>query len=878
MIKYFTCIVVFFTLVSNALAQPVFTLSDAQGNTGDVVSIDVKVKDFKAIVGFQFAVKFDPSKLKVKDVKNLTSVLDEFDQENIDYSKVNADKGLITVAYANATSDNGFNIPDDGLFFTIEFEIIATGNSTTLVDIPQEVDFGEFSRKVEMIDKDYNEIGMTANAGTVTIGEGGSGPGRVSLSLGTASGSNGETVCIPLKVTSFTELNGMQYSIKFDTDFLEFIEGRNFNLTNFSESSIATESIASDGALIISWSSPDTEPLSITDGTTIVELCFKIKKSTGSSNITFSNSPQKIEFSTLEDGQTVSVESNLSNGKISAGDGGNSGGTDCDKQGFSIAASATTAPKGSSTCVNIVGKGIDKMAVLQTIIEWDPAVLSNPSFESASVEITSFDYSLEKGAEGKAILSWTYKSPDGPGITLDDNSLLFKLCFDVIGDNGAVSSITFTGDNTTTQLAADVDGNFYTFQQCDGSVTVGQPEDVSVQTVAPTCTGNNDGSISLTVNAGQSPYTFAWTKDGQAVGAKATISALTAGTYSYVVTDNSGTEIGKGDVVLNDPDPIVIDSEITPINQGNDGAIDVTVSGGVGNYMYNWSTGDDTEDISGLGSGTYTVTVTDGNGCSVSEDITIGSAEYNVVIEATTDYNGSAISCNGESDANLRAKASFGEAPYSYKWNTGDETETLQNVGAGDYVVTVTDSEGKKTEGRFTLEEPEPMLVRVVTTPSNGGNAGTAKAEVRGGTQPYTYEWNDKSPGSTTVFIGSLTEGSYRVLVTDANGCMTQGLGRVPIDDRDCFTAAQVMTPNADGLNDELRIACVEGTVNTLMVFDRYGKAVYKEENYNNLWTGTDGDGNTLGDGVYYYVLEVQEIDGTTTQYKGHVTLLRRLN
>lgn len=293
MIKYFTCIVVFFTLVSNALAQPVFTLSDAQGNTGDVVSIDVKVKDFKAIVGFQFAVKFDPSKLKVKDVKNLTSVLDEFDQENIDYSKVNADKGLITVAYANATSDNGFNIPDDGLFFTIEFEIIATGNSTTLVDIPQEVDFGEFSRKVEMIDKDYNEIGMTANAGTVTIGEGGSGPGRVSLSLGTASGSNGETVCIPLKVTSFTELNGMQYSIKFDTDFLEFIEGRNFNLTNFSESSIATESIASDGALIISWSSPDTEPLSITDGTTIVELCFKIKKSTGSSNITFSNSPQK---------------------------------------------------------------------------------------------------------------------------------------------------------------------------------------------------------------------------------------------------------------------------------------------------------------------------------------------------------------------------------------------------------------------------------------------------------------------------------------------------------------------------------------------------------------------------------------------------------
>lgn len=879
MIRYFTFIVFLFMLGTGVFAQPEFTLTDAQGNTGDVVSIDVKVKDFEAIVGFQFAVQFDPSKLKVLDVKNLTTTIEEFDSENIDFSPINADAGLITVAYANATSDDGYTIPDDGVFFTIEFEIVATGNTTATVDIPQEVDFGEFTRKVEMINNEFNEIGMTANAGTVTIGEGGGGPGRVGLTIGSSSGSQGETICVPITVNNFSEIIGMQYSIKFDPEFMEFVEGKNFNLENFSEASISTESIDSDQALIISWSSPSSDPISVDNGTIIGELCFKIIGSTGSSDINFSDSPQKIEFTVLDDGNTTNVEANLSNGSISAGGGdGGTGNTDCDKEGFSVAASTVSSPSGSNVCVDIVGKGINRMGVLQTLIEWDPEVLSNPTLENVNLDITGNDYSLEKGVEGKFILSWTYSDTDLAGLTLTDNSILFKLCFDVVGEDGASTGITFSGDNTTSQLATDIEGEPFTFQSCAGLVTVGEPQAVTAQRSSPTCPGNNDGSITLTVNSGQSPYTYAWTKDGESVGASATINNLTAGTYSYVVTDNGGAEVGSGDVVLEDPEEIMISGEVTQINQGDDGAIDVTVSGGNGSYMYNWSSGTDQEDLTGLAAGTYTLTVTDGNGCSVSEDFTIGTGEFNVVIESTSDFGDVDVSCNGESDGTLRAKASFGSSPYTYSWSTGDETESIQNVGAGEYSVEVTDSEGNSVQGTYTVVEPDPLIVRVVTTPSNGGDAGTAKAEVQGGTQPYKYSWNDKSPGSTTVFIGGLTEGSYQVIVTDANGCMAQGAGNVSVDDQECYTSSLVMTPNADGLNDELRIACVEGSVNTLTIFDRYGAAVYQEENYSNLWTGTDSDGQALGDGVYYFVLEVQEADGTTTQHKGHITLLRRLN
>lgn len=874
MIRYFTAIVFFFALLGSVAAQPVFTLSDAQGNTGDIVSIDVRVADFESIVGFQFAVKFDPDKLKVVNVRNMTTILESFDDQNVDYSPVNANEGLIIVSYSNVLTDEGFTIPDDGLFFTIEFEIVATGNTTATVDIPQEVDFGEFGLKVEMIDNQYNEIGMSANAGTVTIGEGGSGgPGRVSLTIGSASGSQGETVCVPITVSNFTDIVGMQYSIKFDPDFIEYVEGRNFDLTNFSNASISTESIESNDALIISWSSPDSDPTSVPDDRVIAELCFKITRSNGQSAINFSGSPQSIEFTTIVDGSTATVDYNLSNGQISAGGGGGMGSTNCDKSGFSVAASNVASPQGSNVCVDVVGKGIDRMGVLQTLIEWDPAVLSNPSVESVNVPLSGLDYSLDKGAEGKFILSWTYSDPDLAGLTLEDNSILFKLCFDVVGSDGANTSITFTGDNNTSQLATDIEGQPYDFQYCEGSVTVGEPEGVTVQRTSPTCPGNNDGSITLTVNSGQSPYTYSWTSGGENVGASATISSLAAGTYSYVVTDNSGTEIGSGDVVLSDPEEIMIDGDITQTNQGDDGAIDVTVTGGSGNYMYSWSNGSDQEDLSNLSNGTYTLTVTDGNGCSVSSDFTIGTGEFNVVIQMT-----SPLGCNGESNATLRANASNGAAPYTYSWSTGDNTESIQNVGTGEYSVEVTDADGNTAEATFNLEEPNQMIVRVVTTPSNGGDAGTAKAEVQGGTQPYSYSWNDKTPGSTTVFIGGLTEGSYQVIVTDATGCMAQGTGYVSVDDQDCFSASQVMTPNADGLNDELRIACVEGTINTLTIFDRYGAMVYREENYANRWTGVDGDGQTLDDGVYYFVLEVQEPNGTTTQHKGHITLLRRLN
>src|SRR5690625_7151986 len=143
----------------------------------------------------------------------------------------------------------------------------------------------------------------------------------------------------------------------------------------------------------------------------------------------------------------------------------------------------------------------------------------------------------------------------------------------------------------------------------------------------------------MSVRNDELPYTYAWKKYGETIGATSSLTSLSSGTYSYLVTDASGKEMGSGDVTLSAPDEIKIEGEITPVEQGKDGAILVSVSGGKGDYIYSWSNGSDSKDLTALDAGSDTLTVTDGSGCSVSKEFDLGSGEFNVRISATTDHN-----------------------------------------------------------------------------------------------------------------------------------------------------------------------------------------------------------------------------------------------
>ncbi|MBK9462977.1 MAG: SprB repeat-containing protein [Sphingobacteriales bacterium] len=201
-------------------------------------------------------------------------------------------------------------------------------------------------------------------------------------------------------------------------------------------------------------------------------------------------------------------------------------------------------------------------------------------------------------------------------------------------------------------------------------------------------------------------------------------------------------------------------------NGGNNGSIDASVTGGTSPYTYLWSNGSTTEDIGGLTAGNYGVTVTDANGCNITDTYLI--TEPSAV--AITVDSSTPTTCNGAPTGSISISVSGGTPGYTYLWSNGSTTEDVSGLSAGNYVVTVTDANGCTSTVGATVSSPSSLGVTATLTQvlCNGGNNGSIDASVTGGTSPYTYLWSN---GSTTEDIGGLTAGNYVVTVTDLNGC-----------------------------------------------------------------------------------------------------------
>ena len=289
------------------------------------------------------------------------------------------------------------------------------------------------------------------------------------------------------------------------------------------------------------------------------------------------------------------------------------------------------------------------------------------------------------------------------------------------------------------------------------------PLSLTLNPVNPSCGSGNTGSISTTVVGGTSPYHYAWSNQATT----ANIGNIGAGTYSVVVTDTNGCQASNSTTLIGGvPLNITLTPTAPSCNGGSNGSITSSVSGGVQPYTYAWSNGATTANISGLAAGSYTVTVTDALGCSSSANIVVTQpASLSIGLTVTN------AACFGSATGAVTSTVTGGTAPYTYLWNTQATSANLSNLAIGSYSVTVTDAHGcVANSAASSVSQPTALTDQITATMVNciGAFDGTVTTRAGGGTAPYTYRWSNNA---TTAGITGLPVGTYKVTITDANGC-----------------------------------------------------------------------------------------------------------
>jgi len=416
---------------------------------------------------------------------------------------------------------------------------------------------------------------------------------------------------------------------------------------------------------------------------------------------------------------------------------------------------------------------------------------------------------------------------------------------------------TLTANNYTVTVQ---DANLCTYNV---DVTINQPAQPLSGIIASqtnvSCYGGNNGSVTVSGVGGVPPYEYCL--DGNPYQASGTFSSLVKSSYTVTVRDAS---------MNTSPVPVDITEPTAPLSVtavktdalcsgSSSGTAIATASGGTSPYSYSWNTSpvQTAATATGLAAGTYTVTVTDANGCTTIANVTIDQPAALAV--TITQVN---VLCNGGSNGSATATATGGTGPYTYSWNTTPVQTGASATGliAGTYTVTVTDSNGCTATGTSQITEPTVLALDAVPAEAKcpDSNDGAITLTVTGGTSPYSVIWAD---GITTQNRTGILPGTYSVVVTDANGCaqsLTSEVGYIGAFD--CLVIPQVITPNNDGYNDEWRIRNIDIYPDAeVRVFNRWGKLIFKSRNLSaDPWDGTY-KGKLVPVDSYHYILYLND-------------------
>jgi hypothetical protein len=298
------------------------------------------------------------------------------------------------------------------------------------------------------------------------------------------------------------------------------------------------------------------------------------------------------------------------------------------------------------------------------------------------------------------------------------------------------------------------------------SATVAQTPAVTAaigQTVAVSCFGGSSGIATAVAGGGAPPLAFSW--PGGAT--TATVNGLSVGNYTVTVTDSENCT-ATATAIITEPTPLVVNATATPVSapNANDGTATAAPTGGTSPYLYSWSNDATTPTITGLAPGNYTVVITDANGCTALQTVTVNGV--NCALVAT--LQSANVTCFGASNGSATVQLTGAANPVSYTWSNGDSLATASNLAPGTYTVEILDANDCPAALTATITEPALLQANASATAVSGVgiNDGTATVQPTGGTPPYNVLWSN---GATSLQITGLAPGTYTPTVTDANGC-----------------------------------------------------------------------------------------------------------
>lgn len=414
-------------------------------------------------------------------------------------------------------------------------------------------------------------------------------------------------------------------------------------------------------------------------------------------------------------------------------------------------------------------------------------------------DLTAGNYTLFARDTNNCVETVTFDLPEYQQMTFSSIDVQNILCADSLGSitfsiEGGLEPYTYSIDNVNQpdSVFNNLSSGLYSFvifdaNNCfiDTSITISEVNslEVNVGIITPTCFGDDNGQLSIVVNGGTSPFTY--TLNDTIIQNTQTFSNLIAGDYSILVEDFNNCSFDTL-VSISQPNEITVsldNIDSTSCFGFNDGRIFTTANGGQqGGYTYFWLYDGspflvDNDDIDALNAGVYTLEVSDNSSCS-SDQYDFEVSQPNPLVVNVDDLQ--SLSCNQSGDGQITVSGSGGTGAYNYTWTgiVGDNLQTLEDLDAGDYILTLRDQNNCDTTVTITVTEPDVLTftnTQLTDVDCFGGSTGILEVDIDGGTADFNFSIIPNIGNSTTNLntftVTSLSAQEYTVQVLDENNC-----------------------------------------------------------------------------------------------------------